>query len=135
MDLNELPGVQVVGAVANMADELHRSAAAVLPMFSGSGIKNKVLEAMATGTPVVANSLGMQGVVGARPGTDHVRAESADELAAACVEFLRSPVRRDAFAAEGRRLVEQRYTWAARAEALIALYESADRAQRVTRLS
>ncbi len=122
--LDELDGVQVVGPVEDMAVELHRCAAAVIPMLSGSGIKNKALEAMATGTPIVANRLGMQGVIGARPGVDHLQAEGAEALAAACITLLRTPGLRDAVAAEGRRLVERHYTWAAQAQALLALYES-----------
>lgn len=120
--LDELPGVRVVGPVEDMAVELRRCAAAVIPMLTGSGIRNKVLEAMATGTPVVSNRLGLQGVVGARAGVDHLHAEGAAGLATAAVELLRSPRRRDALAVEGRRLVERRYTWAAQAEALLALY-------------
>jgi hypothetical protein len=120
--LDELPGVRVVGPVEDMAVELRRCAAAVIPMLTGSGTKNKVLEAMATGTPVVSNRLGIQGLVAARAGVDHLHAEGAAGLATAAVELLRSPRRRDALAVEGRRLVEQRYTWAAQAEALIALY-------------
>jgi glycosyltransferase involved in cell wall biosynthesis len=122
--LDALDGVHVVGPVEDMAVELHRCAAAVIPMLTGSGIKNKALEAMATGTPVVANRLGMQGVVGARPGLDYLKAEDAEGLAAACVELLRSPTRRDALAASGRRLVERRYTWAIQAQALLELYAS-----------
>lgn len=122
--LGALDGVRVVGPVDDMAVELHRSAVAVIPMLSGSGIKNKALEAMATGTPIVTNRLGMQGVTGARPGVDHLQAEGAEALAAACVELLRAPARRDALAAEGRHLVERHYTWAAQAEALLALYAS-----------
>ena len=41
--------------VPSMAAELHRAAVAILPASSGSGIKNKVLEAFAAGTPVVTN--------------------------------------------------------------------------------
>jgi glycosyltransferase involved in cell wall biosynthesis len=124
MRLDALDGVHVVGPVEDMAVQLHRCAAAVIPMLTGSGIKNKALEAMATGTPVVANRLGMQGVVGASPGRHYLKAEDAEGLAAACIELLRSPARRDALAASGRRLVERHYTWAIQAQALLELYES-----------
>ncbi|MGH3994448.1 MAG: glycosyltransferase family 4 protein, partial [Pseudonocardiaceae bacterium] len=59
-ELDRLPGVDVVGPVDDMACELHRAGVALLPMFSGSGVKNKVLEAFCSGTPVVTNGAGIQ---------------------------------------------------------------------------
>ena len=66
--LGALDGVEVAGDVPDMAVELERAAVSVLPVFSGSGLKNKVLEAFARGLPVVTNALGMQGVEERRPG-------------------------------------------------------------------
>ena len=66
------------------ARELHRAAVAVLPPSSGSGMKNKVLEAFAAGTPVVTNRAGIDGVVGAERGVHYLAAEGADALAEAC---------------------------------------------------
>ena len=72
-----------------MADELQGAAVAVLPVLSGSGMKNKVLEALATGTPVVANRLGVRGVEGVVDGRHVLLAEDAEAMAAACVRLLR----------------------------------------------
>ena len=105
-----------------MVDELHGAAIAVLPMFSGSGMKNKVLEAFCAGTPVVTNAAGIDGVAGARPGVHHVQAEGADALAAECVRLLRDPGRRSALAREAVALVEREYGWARSADALLELY-------------
>ena len=62
-------GVEVAPDVPSMLAELHRAAVAILPSSSGSGIKNKVLEAFAAGTPVVTNPAGINGVVGAGAGS------------------------------------------------------------------
>ena len=120
--LDRIEGVDVVGPVESMARELHRAAVAVVPMFSGTGIKNKVLEAFSAGTPVVTNRLGIQGVEGAEPGRHYLGGESGEELAAACAELLASTGRRQALAAEACRLVERRFTWDRQAEALLELY-------------
>ena len=58
----------------------------VAPVFSGSGVRIKVLTALAHGLPVVANELGLQGVEA--PHSALGRGENADELATACVRFL-----------------------------------------------
>lgn len=121
-ELGALEGVTVVGPVADMAAELHAAAVAVLPMFSGSGVKNKVLESFCAGTPVVTNDLGIQGIEHARPARHYVGGESAAELAAACIQLLDSPARRRAVAAGARELARSSFTWDAKVEALLDLY-------------
>jgi glycosyltransferase involved in cell wall biosynthesis len=125
--LGELDGVEVVGPVDDVASELHCAAVAVLPMFSGSGIKNKVLESFAAGTPVVANALGVQGVVGVADGVTHLQAEGADALAAATLDVLGRADRAVDRARAGRALVAERYSWTAQAHKLLDLYAATAR--------
>ncbi len=120
--LQRLEGVEVVGPVKSMASELHQAAVAVVPMFSGTGMKNKVLEAFSAGTPVVTNRLGIQGIEGAQPGRHYLAGENAESLASSCAELLGSPRRRETIAAEAHRLVERRFTWDRQAESLLGLY-------------
>ena len=120
--LAELEGVELVGPVERMADALHAAAIAAVPSYTGSGMKNKVLEAYAAGIPVVTNALGIEGIEGAQAGQDHSRAESPQELAAACVALLRDPAARVRQATAARALVEARYSWARQAERLLELY-------------
>jgi glycosyltransferase involved in cell wall biosynthesis len=90
-------------------------------MVSGSGIKNKILEAMAMQRPVVATSLAAEGLAAA-PGRDLVVADGAAAFAAAVAALLADPDRAASIAAAGRALVETRYTWEACAAAYAALY-------------
>jgi glycosyltransferase involved in cell wall biosynthesis len=122
--LDQLAGVELLADVPEMAAELHRGTLAVLPSFSGSGIKNKVLEAFCSGLPVIANRLGVQGVEGAVEGEHYLSAESADEIAAAALEMLADAPLRSRLAGAARRLVLERYTWERQAESLLALYRS-----------
>jgi glycosyltransferase involved in cell wall biosynthesis len=126
-ELGGLDGVEVVGPVDDVAVELHGAAVAVLPMFSGSGIKNKVLESFAAGTPVVANALGVQGVEGVVDGATHLEAEGADALAAATLDVLRQSGRAVDRARAARALVNDRYSWAAQAQKLLVLYGASAR--------
>jgi polysaccharide biosynthesis protein PslH len=122
--LRALEGVEVVADVPNMAVELQRAAVSVLPLFSGSGLKNKVLEAFAGGLPVVANALGMQGVEGAAPGREYLAAEGARDIAAATARLLEDISERRRLARSARALVEARYSWERQVEALLALYRA-----------
>lgn len=126
--LDGLPGVEVVGPVPEMAAELHRATVAVVPMFTGSGMKNKLLESFAAGTPVVSNALGTEGIAGLRDGEQLLLAEGPDDLAAACVRLLEAGDERVRLARAARRLVEQRYSWDAAADRLRELYDGAPRA-------
>jgi polysaccharide biosynthesis protein PslH len=120
--LGELDGVEIAADVPDMAAELHGAALALLPSFSGSGIKNKVLEAFCVGLPVVANRLGVQGVDGALDGEHYLGAESATEIADATLAALADGELRARLATAAHRLVLDRYTWERQAERLLALY-------------
>ena len=120
--LDALEGVTVVGPVDRMSDALHDAAVAIVPEYVGTGVKTKLTEAMAAGTPIVANAMAIEGILGMRPGVDHLSGESYDELAAACVRLLRDPALREQLAAEGRRLVEERFAWKARVDTLMELW-------------
>jgi glycosyltransferase involved in cell wall biosynthesis len=122
--LHDLEGVEVVAEVPSMSAEIQRASVSVLPQFSGSGLKNKVLEAFATGSPVVANALGMQGVEGARPGREYLAAEGARQIAAAAVGLLGDVGERRRLARSARALVEARYSWERQVEALLDLYRT-----------
>jgi len=122
--LAELDGVELHPDVADMGAELHRAAVAVLPMFSGSGMKNKVLEAFCAGLPVVTNAIGIAGIEGAEAGEHYLRAEGAEDLAAACVRLLREPQERSRLAARGLELARANYSWQSRADSLLELYRS-----------
>jgi glycosyltransferase involved in cell wall biosynthesis len=120
--LAALEGVEVAGEAPAMAPELHGAAIALLPHMAGSGIKNKVLEAFAAGTPVVTNERGIRGVQGAEAGVTHLQGESPADLAAACARLLGDGEQRRALAGAARRLVEERYTWERAVDALLACY-------------
>src|SRR5258708_19914493 len=83
----------------------------VVPLFVGSGTRCKILEGMASGTPVVSPSIGAEGT----GGENILIADSAAGLAAAIVrrcereECLR-------IGAAGGALVEGKYSWDASAE-------------------
>ena len=120
--LTELQGVELAADVPEMAAELNRAAVAVLPSFSGSGIKNKILEAFCLGLPVVSNRLGTLGVQGAVPGEHYLAAEEATEMSAAAAELLTEADRGVRLASAAHELVLERYTWERQAERLLELY-------------
>jgi sugar transferase (PEP-CTERM/EpsH1 system associated) len=120
--LNRRPGVRVVGRVKDTVPYLHGSALAVVPLLAGSGSRLKVLEAMATGTPLVSTTVGVEGV-DVEPGRHALVADGPVEYADGIVDLLGDPERRRRMAEEGRALVERCYGWPAAVAQLAAVHE------------
>lgn len=110
--LEAIPGVRVLGEVPSMADALAAAWVAVAPMRSGAGIKNKILEAWAAGTPVVMTPLAANGLAMHAP-FDQLIGHSAGELAALVGDLLADPARQAALGAASRELAEREHTWGA----------------------
>jgi polysaccharide biosynthesis protein PslH len=118
------PNVTVTGEVADIRPYLRRAAVAVAPILYGAGIQNKVLEAMACATPVVATP---QAVSALRivPGQEALVAEQPAAIAEAILSLLASPEQRYQVGAAGRRYVEQNHQWSAAAGCLESIYKEA----------
>ena len=90
-------------------------------MESGTGIKNKLLEAMACGAAAVATPLAAQGL-DARDGEHLLVAEPGDAFADAVVRLLRDAGLRARLGAAAREHVAAHRSWGAVARAHEALY-------------
>lgn len=108
--LTRLPGVEVTGYVPDLHELLARAAVAVAPMQAGSGMQFKVLEAMASGTPVVATPYALGGIE-AQDGEHLLVAQDGEALAGQVVQLLKDRGLARRLARNARRLVEERYTW------------------------
>lgn len=117
-------GVTLAADVPAMAPQIASGAVTVIPMRSGSGMQNKVLEAMAVGTPVVTTPQ-VAAALAARDGEHLLLGDSTEELAARAAAILIDPARSAALAGAAHALVRQRYTWDASAAAVEAAWGEA----------
>jgi glycosyltransferase involved in cell wall biosynthesis len=115
--------ITVVAGPEHIAPHLGRAAVAVAPMQAGSGQQLKVLEAMASGTPVVATTIAAGGVE-ARHGEHLLVADEPEAFAAHVVRLLTEPMLAAGLADRARGLVESRYTWDRSVAELERIYES-----------
>jgi glycosyltransferase involved in cell wall biosynthesis len=111
--LGDIPGVTVTGRVPSMVDYLHQATLCVIPMRVGYGIKNKTLEAMAAGTPVVASDRGLEGLTvdGAAVPLRALRANTVDEYVSAIHRLFAQPDQRSVLSFNARTMIEADFTW------------------------
>ena len=96
-----------------MVEYLHQATICVVPMRSSFGIKNKTLEAMAAGVPVVASDRGLEGLEVDQKDQPlrALRANTVEEYLAAIEKLLTQPQLRATLSHNARLLIEQNYTW------------------------
>ncbi|GBD93558.1 glycosyl transferases group 1 [bacterium BMS3Abin05] len=108
--LEKYQDVFVTGRLNDLRPQLRSAALAVCPLRAGAGLQNKILEAMAIGTPVVTTSLGLEGIH-ARPGKHLEVADTPEAFAEKVVSFMNNPGKREEFSRQARQFVEENYTW------------------------
>jgi polysaccharide biosynthesis protein PslH len=113
MELQKEPGVTVTGEVVRVSDELWRATACVVPLRAGNGIKNKTLEAMASGVPVVGSDRALEGLVVDGEGVPlrALRANRIEEYLGAVSHMFEDADFRDDISRKARSYIESNYTW------------------------
>ncbi len=122
--LGRLPGIEVTGYVESVVPFLQRATVAVCPVRCGSGMQNKLLEAMATGVPVVTTDFANRGVNGVA-GREVQVAADAESFTAAVMRLIRDPALRATQAATAYAAMQARYSWDVHARAVTEVYEHA----------
>jgi sugar transferase (PEP-CTERM/EpsH1 system associated) len=80
--------ISITGFVPDIKDYYLRSRVAIAPIRFGAGTLNKILEPVALGVPVVATSIGVEGLL-LKDGTDLLVADSANGFANAVINILK----------------------------------------------
>ena len=113
--------VVITGSVDDVAPYLARAGVFVCPLRTGAGLKNKMLEALAMGIPVVATPLSYDGI-DISDGESAIVAE-LDEMPGQIVALLKDQDLRQRLSQAGRELIETRYSWAQAADSYERLYD------------
>ena len=108
--LGELPGVTVTGSVPDVRPHLQKSALMVAPLNIARGTQNKILEAMASGVPVVVSDVAAGGV-DAVAGEHFDVASSPEEYARAILRILGDVAERRRLAVAGRERMLSHHAW------------------------
>jgi glycosyltransferase involved in cell wall biosynthesis len=110
MELGRLPGVEIHADVTDVRLILSASRVVVVPLRIGSGTRIKVLEAWASGRPVVGTTIGLEGLTYTAD-QEVLVADDPVTFAASIVRLLNDDQLARNLATAGRRVVEQNYGW------------------------
>lgn len=119
--LGQSPQVTVTGTVPDLRKYLQQATLAVAPITYGAGIQNKILEAMACGTPVITTPKAAAGLR-TISGENIWVAEDAATFANAILTLLDDSALRQQIGQAGRQYVETNHHWGEIASQLSTIY-------------
>ncbi len=122
-NLTQEDNVVLVGQVEDVQPYLNDAAVFVNSIRISAGIKGKVLEAMASGVPVVSTTVGSSGI-DARDGEEILIADTPKEFARQVIKLLKDKELRANLIANARDLVENKYSWIKIVSKLDRVYKS-----------
>jgi glycosyltransferase involved in cell wall biosynthesis len=102
------PAVEVTGRVPSVVNHLARGRVFVVPMRVGTGVRVKLLEAMAVGVPVVTTAVGCDGL-GVKHEEQVLVADRPEDFAREISRLFADSQLAEALSRNGRRFVEQHY--------------------------
>ena len=112
--------VIIHGEVPDAIEFMQRFDYFVVPLFSGSGMRVKILEAMAMGKSVISSPQALDGLQ-ARPERDLITASSADEWIAQISRLFEDSATRSELAVAARQYVETKHAWSVTLQPLAEL--------------
>ena len=106
----EVPGVELHADVPDVRPFLATSGIMVVPLRIGGGSRLKILEATASGLPVISTRVGAEGLE-LVPGEHYLAADEPELMSDALVSWIRDPRPARAMAGRSRAFVLERYDW------------------------
>ena len=104
-------GAELHPDVKDVRPFLRSSKVLVHAQTVGAGIQNKLLEAMAIGTPIVTTPIGASGIEGLEDNVNALIRSTDQEIIEATLSLLKNDEKAMRFARNSRQLIESRYTW------------------------
>ena len=121
-DLQKDPRIIVTGTVDDIRPFLWKATVSVVPLLYGAGIQNKILEAMATGTPVVT-TCGALSALEAQPGEHLLVSDDPQGFSQAVLQLIQDPNLQKKIGDAGQSYVRAYHQWVSIASRLVHIYK------------
>ncbi len=102
--------IKIEGDIEDIRSAYAQSSVLLAPIRNGRGTKYKILEAMATKTPIVGTNLAIEGIE-IKDGQEAFVADSAEKLAQKTIKVLNNPITGKKLADLAYGLVSKKYNW------------------------
>ena len=100
----------VTGEVDDIRPYVQSSMIAIAPLTYGSGIKTKILETMAMGTPVITNNIGVEGIK-VNNNIDIIICNDDESFSESIIELLRNKEKREEISKQAKETIKKFYQW------------------------
>jgi glycosyltransferase involved in cell wall biosynthesis len=113
--------IRVTGYVDDIRPYIRQAHLMISPLVYSVGMQNKVVEAMALGTPTVISEHSAT-TLSVRSGYDTLVATNAQSFAEKALDLMTNSALREAISVQGRRYVERYHDWRSITDRLVAIY-------------
>ena len=118
----KLDGVVYLGEINDAYDFINSKAVMVVPLFSGSGMRIKIIEGMALGKPIVTTTIGTEGIP-TENGKNILIANDVDSFVEAINQLINDRGLSDWIGTNAIGFIQEKYDNLLQAEALIEFYK------------
>lgn len=118
-----IANVKVLGEIDDAAKFMRTKSVMVVPLFSGSGMRVKIIGGLNLGKAIVTTSLGAEGI-DAEDGHDMILADTPDDFIAAIVELLNDRSKVELLGRNGANFVRENFDLKRIAQDLINFYKA-----------
>jgi glycosyltransferase involved in cell wall biosynthesis len=102
--------IQFLGFVDDLEPLRQSASVFIAPLFSGSGMKLKIIEGMASGLPIITTKIGAEGIE-IEHNYHYYQANSKAEFEDAILSLLDNQKKREKMSEAAQQIVKERYSW------------------------
>lgn len=119
----KLEGVVYLGEINDAYDFINSKAVMVVPLFSGSGMRIKIIEGMALGKPIVTTDIGTEGIP-TENGKNILIANDANRFTDAINQLINDRALSDRIGKSAIGFIQEKYDNLSQAESLVDFYKT-----------
>jgi len=117
-----MENIEIAGEVEDAQEFINSKAVMIVPLFSGSGIRIKIIEGMALGKAIISTAIGAEGIAYTH-GKDILIANTPEEFLYAVRKFVSNKSYCDEVGANARKLIEDNHDIVKITQKLLAFYQ------------
>ncbi|MBI5325242.1 MAG: glycosyltransferase [Ignavibacteriae bacterium] len=119
---NSISGVKSLGYVDKVQPYLNNASIYIAPLFVGSGIRIKILEAMAMELPVVATTIASEGI-NAKPEDGFILCEDKESYINSIMSLIKNPTYSNSIGKNARKFVMNEFSWQKNVQIMLNEYK------------